>query len=138
MITDKEVKQLAESFWNDVRSGRPGSEMEHFFIGQGHVMLPEGTFMDLESHQQMHRRLCDETHTWNALEVTQVCEDPEKAHVSGVVQWDASFADGRPGQIESHVHEEWIVERCKDGQIRFVFYRSSAVDFSTNSSSLDI
>ena len=138
MITEKEVKQLVESFWHDVRSGRPGAEMEHFFIGQGHVMVPGGVRMDLEPHQEMHRQLCDEVHTWGELEILQVGEAPDRAYASGVVGWEASFADGRPGRIKSHVEEQWLVERCEDGQIRFVLYRSPAVDFAEDSAELNI
>ena len=138
MITEKEVKQLVESFWHDVRSGRPGSEMEHYFIGQGRVMVPGGVRMDLEPHQEMHRQLCDEVHAWKTIEIKPVWEDPERVHVAALASWDASFVDGRPGRIKTQVQEEWVIERCEDGQVRFVLYRSPVVDFADDSAELII
>ena len=49
MITEDEIKARGEAFWDSVKSGIPGAEMEHFFIGQGHVMVPGGKRMDTRS-----------------------------------------------------------------------------------------
>ena len=138
MITEDEVKARGEAFWDSVKSGIPGAEMEHFFIGQGHVMVPGGKRMDLEQHQQMHRALCDESHSWQSLQVTQVGDHPERAYASAHVAWEASFADGRPGRIKAAVEEEWLLERAGDGVLRWVPYRSPVVEFTPDSAQLGI
>ena len=138
MITEDEVKTRGEEFWAAVKSGIPGAEMEHFFIGQGHVMVPGGKRMDLETHQQMHRALCDESHHWQSLQVIQVGDHPERVYASAHVTWEASFADGRPGRIKTTVEEQWLLERASDGVLRWVHYRSPVVEFTPDSAQLDI
>lgn len=137
-ITEHEVRTLVESFWHDVRSGQPGSTMEHYFIGAGHVMIPDGGRLDLESHQALHRQLCDEVHTWKNLTLVPVFATPPRAHAAAVVHWEASFADGRPGRIRADVQEQWLFERCTDGQVRFVLYRSAELTFAEDSAELVI
>ncbi len=138
MITKDEVKARSETFWDAVKSGMPGAEMEHFFIGEGHVMVPDGKRMDLETHQQMHRALCDESHHWQSLQVIQVGDHPERAYAAGQVNWEASFADGRPGRVKAAVEEQWLLERGSDGVLRWVHYRSRVVDFTPDSAPLEI
>ena len=106
--------------------------------GKGHVMVPDGKRMDLETHQQMHRALCDESHHRQSLQVVQVGDHPERAYAAGQVNWEASFADGRPGRIKAAVEEQWLLERGSDGVLRWVHYRSRVVDFAPDSAPLEI
>jgi hypothetical protein len=138
MIGQDQVKSLAKSFWADVISGRPGSEMEHYFVGQGHVMVPGGKRLDLEQHQQLHRALTDESHHWESIELMPLATAPEQVYVIGVVAWQASFADGRAGRIKAAVREQWLLERGDDGALRWVLYRSSDVTFASDSAEMEI
>jgi len=135
MITVDDVKALAEEFWNYVKSGQPGDGIRHLFINPG-VLLPTGELCDLEQHQDLHRDLCDESHEWITLSVNPVSSDPERVHATGVVAWEASFKDGRPGRIKTEVTENWYVERCADGQLRWTHYASTLVSLKEGSAEL--
>ena len=137
MITVDEVKELADEFWTFVKSGGHGDDIKHLFVNPG-VLVPTGELYDLESHQELHRNLCDEDHDWVTISVTPVNENPERVQVEGVVKWEASFADGRPGRIKTEVTERWFIERCEDGKLRWTHYESSDVHFTEDSAPLDL
>ncbi|MBC23163.1 MAG: hypothetical protein CMJ32_04520 [Phycisphaerae bacterium] len=137
MISQADVERLAIEFWDYVKGGGHGDGIGHLFINPG-VLVPSGELIDLESHQEIHRKLCDELHKWIDLEVTPVCDEPERVRVDGVVQWEASFADGRDGRIKAEVTEHWFIQRCDDGKLRWTHYASPVVRFLPDSAPLEL
>ncbi len=65
-ISEHEVKALAHQFWAFVQSGDPGPKGAHFFINEG-ILVPSGELLGLEQHQEMHRKLCKQSHSWKVL-----------------------------------------------------------------------
>ena len=133
MITVDDVKVLAHEFWEIVKSGAHGSTAEHLFVNPG-LLMPTGEWIDLESHQAMHRSLCDERHDWIELEVEPLPSDgTERVLARGTVHWEASLVDGTPGRIISDVEETWVIELGKDGKLRWTLYWSSALSLASDS-----
>lgn len=133
MITVEEVKELAHEFWEIVKSGAHGSAAEYLFINPG-LLLPTGEWMDLESHQAMHRALCDESHNWIELDVTPLpSDDLERVLARGTVHWEASLENGKPGRVISDVGETWVIERGEDGKLRWTLYWSSTLALAPES-----
>ena len=137
MITAEEVKELGHSFWSIVRSGVHGSEAEHLFINPG-ILAPNGAWIELEPHQELHRALCDEVHEWvGGLTVTVLSESPERVQVDGVVHWEATIRENGK-RIVSEVGEQWVIERCSDGNLRWTNYWSNSFAYAAGSAELVI
>jgi hypothetical protein len=136
MITAEDVMKLGETFWELTRTHAPIESIRPLFINPG-VLIPDGELMTLEAHHAMHGGFKDQFHDWQEMTVTPISEDPERVRAVGLVAWEASFTDGRPGRIRSVVGETWIIERCADGALRWVHYWSNSIDLAEGSASFD-
>ena len=136
MITADDVMELGNAFWELTRTHAPLEDVNRFFINPT-VLIPNGELMSLEAHHKMHLQYCDETHDWQEMVVTRICDDPERVLAVGSVAWEASFANGRPGRIKSVVSETWVIQRCSDGALRWTFYWSNAIELAEDSASFD-
>jgi len=137
MITEQEIKSLGKEFWAIVRSGVHGDEAKHLFINPG-VLAPNGAWLQLEPHQEIHRGLSDEIHEWmDTCSIKQLSNDPERVQFNGTVHWEAT-CNKTGKRIISQVGEQWIVERCADGQLRFANYWSNSFTYADGSVELDI
>jgi hypothetical protein len=135
MITVEEIKSLGHEFWTIVRSGVHGSEAEHLFINPG-VLAPCGEWIPLEPHQELHRNLSDEVHEWVGDSSIQVLsENPERVQFNGVVHWEATVKE-TGDRIVSEVGEQWIIERCEDGNLRWTSYWSNSFTYADGSAEL--
>lgn len=135
MITVDEIKDLGHTFWSIVRSGVQGGKAEHLFLHKG-ILAPNGAWLLLEPHQELHRKLCDEVHEWKGDSTLQVLsEQPERVQFNGVVHWEATIKSSGE-RIVSNVGEQWIVERCQDGKLRWVLYWSNAFTYAEGSAEL--
>ena len=135
MITEQKIKELGHAFWTIVRSGVHGSEAEHLFINPG-ILAPNGTWLPLEPHQALHRTLKDEVHKWvGDCSIRTLSENPERVQFNGTVHWEATIIHNN-ARIVSEVGEQWIVERCNDGQLRFTNYWSNSFEYAEGSAEL--
>jgi hypothetical protein len=135
VITKQEIKELGHSFWTIVRSGVHGSEAEHLFINPG-ILAPNGAWLPLEPHQALHRTLKDEVHEWEGdCSIRVLSENPERVQFNGTVHWEATIIHNN-ARIVSEVGEQWIVERCDDGRLRFTNYWSNSFEYADGSAEL--
>jgi hypothetical protein len=100
MITAEDVMKLGETFRELTRTHAPIESIRPLFINPG-VLIPDGELMTLEAHHAMHGGFKDQFHDWQEMTVTPISEDPERVRAVGLVAWEASFTDGRPGRIRS-------------------------------------
>ena len=137
MITEQDIKTLGHDFWKIVRSGVDGSEAKHLFINPG-ILAPNGAWLELEPHQELHRGLSDEVHQWHdACTITVLSENPERVQFNGTVHWESTIKSSGE-RIVSEVGEQWIVERCEDGQLRFTNYWSNSFEYADGSAVLSL
>ncbi|MDO8306891.1 MAG: hypothetical protein Q7V58_00855 [Actinomycetota bacterium] len=54
--------------------------------------------------------------------LTPLCEELEKARVTGAIYWRATPVDAASPLMEAIVGEDWVVERGSDGKLRFSLY----------------
>ena len=127
MISEKAVKQLASRFWAIVTSGVDGNAANSYFINPG-ILLPTGEWIDLESHQVMHRSLCDESHEWLNLNIKQLPGDKQRALAKGRLQWEASIKHCKTERIKAIVEETWMLEFCEEKGLRWTLYWSDALE----------
>ena len=114
MINEKEIQNLGYDFWKIVKSGVNGSMAEHLFVNPG-VLAPNGSWLKLEAHQELHRSLCDEVHEWvGDLSIKVLSENPERVQVNGIVHWEATIKENG-NRIVSEVGEQFhLPERVQD------------------------
>ncbi len=137
MITEQEIKELGHTFWAIVRSGVHGSEAEHLFINPG-ILAPNGAWLELEPHQELHRALSDEVHKWvGPLTIKQISENPERVQANGIVHWESTIIETGE-RIIAEVGEQWIIEKSKDGALRWTNYWSNSFEYEDGSATLDI
>ncbi len=137
MITEQEIKDLGHAFWKIVRSGVHGSNAEHLFVNSG-VLAPNGAWLDLEAHQELHRSLSDEIHEWvGELTLKQISENPERVQANGTVHWESTVIESGE-RIIAEVGEQWMIERSVDGKLQWTNYWSNSFKYEDGSATLDI
>ncbi|MAZ94040.1 MAG: hypothetical protein CMF58_06420 [Lentimicrobiaceae bacterium] len=135
MINEKEIQNLGYDFWKIVKSGVNGSMAEHLFVNPG-VLAPNGSWLKLEAHQELHRSLCDEVHEWvGDLSIKVLSENPERVQVNGIVHWEATIKENG-NRIVSEVGEQWIIERGIDRKLRWTNYWSDSFTYAKGSAEL--
>jgi hypothetical protein len=54
--------------------------------------------------------------------LTVLSENPEKVRVTGAILWRATPRDASLPPLATIAGEDWVVERCSDGKLRFSLY----------------
>lgn len=127
-IKQSELQDLARSFFEAVREGIGSADAisELFVSPNPQLVAPDGTWFDAASHQRLHERFSNEKHILGEFELVQICDDPERARAKGWVYFEALYKDHpERGLLKSIVGEEYILERCEDGRVRYVQYNST-------------
>ncbi len=127
MILEQDVKDLAARFWAIVTSGANGKEANSYFINPG-ILLPTGEWIDLESHQVLHRSLCDECHKWLDLNIKQLSGEKQRALAKGRLHWEASFKERKTERIKAIVEETWMLEYSVNKGLRWTLYWSETLE----------
>lgn len=130
-ITVDEVKATAERFWRIVQGGGPGREAAPIFAAGG-LIAPDGTWLDLEAHQALHRDLRDESHHWESIELEALCDDPPRVFVVASVGWRATIR-ATDERIDAVVGQRWLLERRPDGSLRFNGWWSNSIEYRPGS-----
>jgi len=131
-ITRDEIRGFVESFWSFVASGAAGDDPDwRRRFATGGLVAPDGSFLDLEAHQALHRPLTDERHAWRELAVTTLAPDPPRVLVETTVPWEATVIESGE-RIAAEVDQRWIIERRPDGDLRFNLWWSPAIRYATD------
>lgn len=127
-IKHSDLEELAASWFEAVRDGIASEDeiASHFVFPHGQAVAPDGTCLDSARQRQLHQRFLNEKHVLGDFELTQICDGPERARAKGWVYFETLYrADPERGVLKSIVGEEYILERCDDGKVRFVQYNST-------------
>ena len=96
-----------------------------FFVHPNPVIYVEhASDLTLQANYEIHQGIADEQflhlEPWN---VTQLCEEPERARAVGNVLWQGRPIGGEQrGLIKVVVGEDWIVQRVPSGELKFALY----------------
>jgi len=126
-IETEDLHVLLSSWFNAVRDGIASEDAlaGHFVDPQGQAVAPDGTCFKAADQRKLHQRFLNEKHTIGEFEIVQISNNPERARAKGWVYFETQYRDHpERGFLKSVVGEEYIVERCADGRLRFVQYNS--------------
>ncbi len=127
-IEKSDLEELSRSWFDAVRDGIASEETlaDHFMHPTGQAVAPDGTCFDASAQRKLHKRFLNERHVLGEFELVQICDAPERARAKGWVYFEALYKDHpERGMLKSIVGEEYIIERCVDGKLRFIQYNST-------------
>lgn len=127
-ILMSEFHVLLNNFFESVHCGKKSEDEVaiHFAHQYPLLIAPDGSYFDMHTHRQLHKRFCYEHHKIGEFKLIQLSESPERARAKGWVYFEAKYNDQKSdGLLKSIVGEEYIVERGVDKIIRFVQYNST-------------
>ena len=134
-ISEYTVKALASNFWDIVTSGSHGDSAKHLFLNPG-ILLPSGKWIDLEQHQEMHRRLKNESHEWIDSKLAILGGDERHFQFNGHVLWQATIIDS--GEIvKAKIGETWILELTDEMKLKWTLYWSSSCELMPESAQFE-
>jgi hypothetical protein len=127
-ILMNEFHELLTMFFNSVHCGKKTEDEVaiHFAHNYPLIIAPDGSYFDMHTHRQLHKRFSYEHHTIGEFKLIQLSEHPERARAKGWVYFEAKYNNQKnDGLLKSIVGEEYIVERGEDNRIKFVQYNST-------------
>ena len=129
VVSAEDIRTLVESFWAFVQSGAPGDTPAwQARFATGGLVAPDGAFLDLESHQALHRPLTAERHCWREMTITTLASRPPRVLVETTVSWTATVR-ATDQRIVAEVDQRWIIERLPTGELRFNQWWSPAIRY---------
>ena len=125
-ISLKEVTGLLQQWFEIVETGGDPKKRASLYLHPNPwFIMPDGASMDMTYHHQMHTKWCDERHECGKLYLTPLCESPHRVRVEGTVYWEARYKNKEPKQvIKTVVGKSIIIERIRDGSLRFVLHQN--------------
>ncbi len=140
-IEQSDLEELTTSWFESVREGiaSEAQAASHFVHPHARVVAPDGTTFDMAEHQRLHQGFVDEKHVLGDFELVQICDDPERARAKGWVYYETRYrAHPERGKLKAIAGEEYILERCADGKVRFVQYNATFFATLPDSAPLDL
>ncbi len=106
-----------------VEKGDASAQAEFFVHPNPVIYVEHASDLTLQANFEIHQDIGDEEflhlEPWN---VTQLCDDPERARAVGSVLWQGRQLGGERGLIKVVVGEDWIVQRVPSGELKFALY----------------
>jgi hypothetical protein len=114
--------------WFDTTAGGSAAQQEAFFIAP-HArifVMQSGASLTMAEHETLHAQWVRERHEFGDFTLTELGGSPERVRAVGTVYWEAEYRDRpAPNVIKAVVGEDWIIERGRDGALRFVLYMNT-------------
>lgn len=94
MITEDDVYDFGDRWFNTVSSGGSAADQAAFFldIHSRIYVLSNGTTFSFEEHHEPHAQWIDELHRFGHFRLTPLNASPERVRATGTVFWQAEFA----------------------------------------------
>jgi len=124
----EEIIIHTRNWFETVHSGASGSEVSRYHLyPDARIFTPDGSALDLDTHQKLHAKWTDEVHEIGDFYITELSSSPERVRAEGTVYWEARYRDAKtkPSTIKAVVGENWILERVDDGSLRYVIYQNT-------------
>jgi hypothetical protein len=141
-ISEDEVIALMNAFHDVVMfdKGDASVQAEFFLHPEPMIFVPHGEDLTLQKNYEIHQGLTDEQHIplgpWN---VTQLCEEPQRARAVGAVYWEGRPIGSDTGAlIRCVVGEDWIVQRAAGGELKIALYINPYHRFLPDSAPIDL
>lgn len=142
-ITEKEVIDLGNRFHELVmdKKGDAHQQAEFFIHPEPIIIFLHGEDLSLQKNYEIHQQLIDEVHipqpNWL---ITPLGNDPEKVRAVGCVYWEGRFKESQKSdsKIKCFVGEDWIIQRTKSNELKFVLYINLYHYFLPDSAKIDL
>ena len=123
-----------------VEKGTVEQQAKIFLHPDPRIIVLHGEDISLQTNYEFHQRLTDEKHI--ALEewqVSQLCDQPERARGIGAVYWEGRLVDSPEGaMIKAIVGEDWVVQRMPSGELKIALYINTYHHFLPDSASIEL
>jgi len=107
-----------------IAKGDAAAQAAFFLHPNPVIFVAHAGDLTLQANHEIHKGMTDEEffhlEPWD---VTQLCDEPERARAVGAVLWHGRSVDDEPDAIaRTVVGEDWIVQRAPDGELKFALY----------------
>jgi hypothetical protein len=125
-ISLDEVLALAARYHHlvGIEKGDAAAQATFFLHPNPVIIVAHASDLTLQANHEIHKGITDEEFfPLDPWDITQLCDEPERARAVGAILWHGRSVDDEPnGLAKTVVGEDWIVQRADDGELKFALY----------------
>jgi hypothetical protein len=120
--------------------GSAEDQAKFFLHPDPRIIVLHGEDISMQTNYEIHQRLTDEKHiVMDDWQVSQLCDQPERARGIGAVYWEGRLIDSPDGAlIKAIVGEDWVVQRMPSGELKIALYINSYHHFLPDSAPIEL